>query len=276
MTGAAAPDVYANIQANMPPALIAADVEMIDRLLWWQGEAGGTDADYPADWETVIARFQAEDWFSIETPVTVFDVINPTDGGSSSYLTVTSNLQAVVGAEPAIRQFVDLSMLTGGTYWALADLPHMTAEGYLAAGTMAANIALGGGSGLPFGVDVPVLPRIDGLTSAGVGTYSAQTARIWRNGKRVDFAISLTWTAHTGTGGMVIAGPFPAPYAGLPFAVTLYMSSITYTGVVFGRLLVSGSEAQIQLLQMSSNAASAVIPMDTAGTVLASGFYYVN
>lgn len=51
-------------------------------------------------------------------------------------------------------------------------------------------------------------PVIQGSTAAGVGTYTEQHGRYWRIGKMVHVEINITWTAHTGTGDMWVAG-FP-------------------------------------------------------------------
>jgi hypothetical protein len=52
-------------------------------------------------------------------------------------------------------------------------------------------------------------PRIDGTTTAGVGTYTVQNGKYTKIGDIVTFTIQITWSAHTGTGNMVVANlPF--------------------------------------------------------------------
>jgi hypothetical protein len=52
-------------------------------------------------------------------------------------------------------------------------------------------------------------PVIAGQTSDGVGTYTNQIGRYTKVGRAVHFTIFVTWTAHTGTGNMLIRGlPF--------------------------------------------------------------------
>ncbi len=54
-------------------------------------------------------------------------------------------------------------------------------------------------------------PTIIGIGAAGVGTYTKQVGTYQRRGNRVDFQITLGWSAHTGTGQIVATGlPFTA------------------------------------------------------------------
>jgi hypothetical protein len=52
-------------------------------------------------------------------------------------------------------------------------------------------------------------PVVSGETTAGIGTYTNQYGVYTRVGNRVDISITLSWTAHTGSGLMKITGlPF--------------------------------------------------------------------
>ena len=52
-------------------------------------------------------------------------------------------------------------------------------------------------------------PTIVGATLAGTGTYTTQVGRYTKVGNMVHVALEVTWTAHTGTGNMRVAGlPF--------------------------------------------------------------------
>ena len=53
-------------------------------------------------------------------------------------------------------------------------------------------------------------PIIAGQASAGTGTYTSQIGKYTKVGRAVHFEVYVVWTAHTGTGGMVLQG--------LPFA----------------------------------------------------------
>jgi hypothetical protein len=67
-------------------------------------------------------------------------------------------------------------------------------------------------------------PIIVGVTTAGVGTYSARVARYTKVGNMVTCHCYMDWTAHTGVGEMQLAG--------LPFQTSSEASS--HTAVAFG------------------------------------------
>jgi len=93
-------------------------------------------------------------------------------------------------------------------------------------------------------------PTISGAKSAGVGTYTQQSGFYYRIGQIVFVTGSMTWTAHTGTGNMLVAG--------LPITVRnvarndaemiIRTDSIPWpagTGVVFGEVIPGTTTAQI-------------------------------
>jgi hypothetical protein len=52
-------------------------------------------------------------------------------------------------------------------------------------------------------------PVVKGTTSVGTGTYSSQTATYIKVGKLVHITCRITWSAHTGSGGLTVHGwPF--------------------------------------------------------------------
>jgi hypothetical protein len=67
-------------------------------------------------------------------------------------------------------------------------------------------------------------PTVSGGTTAGTGTYSAQNGRYTKIGNQVTVTAYVSWTAHTGTGGL--------NFTGLPFTV-LNVSNVFYS-VSFG------------------------------------------
>ena len=69
-------------------------------------------------------------------------------------------------------------------------------------------------------------PVIQGVSTAGTGVYTVQSGRYTKIGNRVFVDIFLNWTAHTGTGAMLIAN--------LPF--TIKNASNYYPSVTFGQL----------------------------------------
>ena len=62
-------------------------------------------------------------------------------------------------------------------------------------------------------------PVAAGTTSAGAGTYTIQSGRLTRIGNVCIFTIDLGWSAHTGTGNLIISG--------LPFNSTAITTSVS-------------------------------------------------
>lgn len=152
--------------------------------------------------------------------------------------------------------------------------PTPTAEGDIQWDTDDDRIVVGDGAGQKSFYPVILgtfTPRIDGTTVAGAGTYSVQAGNYTKIGNRVFFDIALTWSAHTGTGNISIAG--------LPFTVVgnhpadLYFSNLTYTANLQIVALVANGGTTITLAQVGNGAAASVIPMDTAGQLIISGSY---
>lgn len=114
-------------------------------------------------------------------------------------------------------------------------------------------------------------PAITGTTVAGVGTYTTQSGYYTRIGNMIFIQASLTWTAHTGTGDMIISG--------LPFASRnsanyephqdLFISNINVSGgnnyQLFG--IISPSQSSITLAGSRDNNPSIIQSMDTSGTI---------
>jgi len=67
-------------------------------------------------------------------------------------------------------------------------------------------------------------PTISGSSTAGTGTYTTQNGRYTKRGNQVTVSAYINWTAHTGTGNMLLSG--------LPFTV-LNASNVFYS-VSFG------------------------------------------
>ena len=90
-------------------------------------------------------------------------------------------------------------------------------------------------------------PTVRGITAAGVGTYSFQAGTYSKSGRTLTFAISVAWTAHTGTGGMQVVGlPFNSD-ANVEQAVSVYYDGLTTTA---GRQLVCKTAISSGVLQL--------------------------
>jgi hypothetical protein len=116
-------------------------------------------------------------------------------------------------------------------------------------------------------------PRIDGSTSAGAGTYTAQVGLYTKIGRMVTYYFNVTWTAHTGTGSLLVANfPFTAG-ATDNSPIALVYSALTYTSPPTARMAQGTTTAA--LFQAASNAAIANIPIEAAATIIGSGTYTV-
>lgn len=123
-------------------------------------------------------------------------------------------------------------------------------------------------------------PRIVGTTLGGVGTYTAQGGWCLKSGRQVMVSGALAWSAHTGTGNMVIAGlPYAAAdkivgAAGYRGVVAIVSQNLTFANQLSGRILAGASE--IELVTFSTGAALAAVAMDTAATVNFTAIYLTD
>lgn len=107
-------------------------------------------------------------------------------------------------------------------------------------------------------------PTVQGTSTAGSGTYSTQTGRYTKVGRLVTVEIALAWSAHTGTGNMIVVGlPFTAAVTSPAMIVA---SGLTYPDQLAIRF--GASATTLQPVTMSTGAAVAVLAIDTAVTVL--------
>lgn len=193
MTGTSAPDMYNNTTANVVPALAAIGATKIDALFWWQGENQTSNPEqYPANFNTVMARLQAETWFPRATPVIMFGVAPSTISGSISTDGINAALQAAVREEPDTRRFVYTGVL-GASYW--VDTLHPNAIGFAAAGELGSTAFLRGETH-----NAMLSPLTKSLNSAAgrnahrnLITGGDFTVNPWRNG--TSFASTANGTA---------------------------------------------------------------------------------
>lgn len=159
MAGASAPDMYANLTANIVPALAACGATRIDALYWWQGEnQTSAPENYVANFNTVMDRFKAETWFPRATPVIVFGLAPSAISGTIQTDAINASLQAAVRSEPDVRRMVYTGTLNA-SYW--ADTLHPNAAGFFAVGELGASAYLHGETHLP------MLSPIDGFQNNG-------------------------------------------------------------------------------------------------------------
>jgi len=116
-------------------------------------------------------------------------------------------------------------------------------------------------------------PTIVGTTAAGTGTYSVQVGRYTKIGNTVRFQIYLTWSAHTGTGNMRVAGlPFTnVNVANVQAPVALGPSNLTFSNSISA--FTSTNSTVVLLFTYATGAAEAELPIDTAATIRLAGVY---
>lgn len=121
-------------------------------------------------------------------------------------------------------------------------------------------------------------PTIVGVTTAGVGTYTAQIGRYTKIGNVVYYRITVTWTAHTGTGNMRVGAlPFTSnatPGNNPPCSTYTHGVTLTASNVV--QCYVKENATQIVVEQYpAGGGASTAVPIDTAGQILLEGHYEI-
>jgi len=122
-------------------------------------------------------------------------------------------------------------------------------------------------------------PVIEGQTTAGTGTYSIQVGRYTKIGNLVTVQIHLNWTAHTGTGNILIANlPFTSSGVGnLVGGVSIgYIDNLALSAGNIPLAYVLNANTRIQLAQTpTGGGAVGLVPMDTSATIVITGTYMV-
>lgn len=143
----------------------------------------------------------------------------------------------------------------------------------------AMRVSTAGSQNLPEGVItgigyVPVedsgtfTPVIEGSSAAGVGTYTLQSGTWRKIGKQVHVQIAVTWTAHTGTGNILVSG-IPTtlvPTSFTPRRVGQCVALLAYTGPTLYSYL-NGTSSKLSLVQVATTGVESLVPITAAGTV---------
>jgi hypothetical protein len=236
MPGASAPDVFANIVANVVPALASIGKTAIDGLLWYHGVSQtGEPYRYPENFETVMARFQAQSWLPRTTPVLVVGIA-PTSISDDIATDVTNaRLQAAVRADQGCRRFVDTGSLDA-SFWDATV--HPNGAGCNAVGAMAAAHFVNGPA------SSALLDPVTGFLRAKVigrpafrnliigGDFSTNP---WQRGTSFTSVANVTYTAdrwvwtQSGTGVVDIAKGVEAPTAAQAAMFTQHCFDIAVT-----------------------------------------------
>ena len=120
-------------------------------------------------------------------------------------------------------------------------------------------------------------PTIIGATSAGTGTYSTQTGTYTKVGRLVSVQIVLTWTAHTGTGAMKVAGlPFTVSASvANPIAIAAYDMVNPASTILGGVVNLSATTIELLSLPVGGGAWSGVAMDTDVPALVISGQYFV-
>ncbi|WP_454280605.1 hypothetical protein [Sphingomonas sp. Marseille-Q8236] len=122
-------------------------------------------------------------------------------------------------------------------------------------------------TGLVVPNDKTFVPLVGGQTVTGVGTYTTNTGKWWREGNRVFFEMRITWTAQGGSGPMFIYD-LPLPAVGSNTA-----ARIAYAGNTFGvpaYALISGT-----IITFFNASTGAALALTATGDLVLSGDYQV-
>ena len=120
-------------------------------------------------------------------------------------------------------------------------------------------------------------PIVSGGTTSGTGTYSVQEGRYVKIGKVVYFSIRLTWSAHTGTGAIIV-GNFPIPTADITALLHCYNIRLSAYTIPTGTFIQAFSQPNSQIIQFESysGATGTALALDTNASISISGSYLAN
>lgn len=120
-------------------------------------------------------------------------------------------------------------------------------------------------------------PVVSGTSTAGTATYSVQSGTYTRIDKNtVQINLQVTWTGHTGTGGMSISLPTAAQMpatGGLTQIGSILLENIALTTSKWPAAILGTNLDNVILYEYQSGGASAFVGMSAAGTVLLTGTY---
>ncbi|AFK66491.1 hypothetical protein SYPG_00041 [Synechococcus phage S-CBP3] len=119
-------------------------------------------------------------------------------------------------------------------------------------------------------------PVIEGTTSAGTGTYTFAWGYYTKVGNVVNYYVNMYWTAHTGTGNMIITGlPYVAPnLSNRNYAASVIANNIsTSSSTAMVKAYIKPNEDKITMLEEPIGGGIANLGIDSAGSLFMSGSY---
>ena len=120
------------------------------------------------------------------------------------------------------------------------------------------------------------IPVIKGSTTAGTGTYSVQKGLYSIGNGLVNFQIEIAWSAHDGTGQIVIDLPKGVKNTSVEYEpVNVYKSGIALSAGEMPKAMIYRNASRIQMYKETPTALNPLF-MVTSGQLTISGFYYLN
>ena len=190
----------------------------------------------------------------------------PVVNGGTGVTTSTGTGNTVLSAAPTLSGDVNLSTgnLVIGTAGKGIDFS-ITSSG---SGTMTSELLADYEEGT-------FTPTYYGVSTAGTTTFTAQTGRYTKVGNRVDFALSVAWSAATGTGSGQIGGlPFSA--ANLYSSASILTYNFTYPVLSIPVPRV-GYGTTIDLLSITTGGSGggSTVAITGSGEINISGTYFI-
>ena len=172
--------------------------------------------------------------------------------------------------------------LEGNTFAGLEISATNTAPSIVSDVTVSGNLVLDNGTAQItcssyltniVGVEQPFTPVISGSTSAGVGTYTSRSGTYTVTNNIGYFQLECTWSAHTGTGDILISGfPYAAQNSEPQPTGWVWTTDLTITGQATFGLVGNTTSGPLGAV---NNGAYSAVALDTAASIRISGFYFI-
>ena len=115
-------------------------------------------------------------------------------------------------------------------------------------------------------------PTVEGTSTAGTATYATQVGRVTRDADRVQFELKVDYSAFTGTGNLIVQGlPFTHDAVVAVGVFSVISENLTFSNQLAARMI--SNTGTIELVTISTGAAAADVPVDSAAILQISGSY---
>jgi len=115
-------------------------------------------------------------------------------------------------------------------------------------------------------------PTIKGSSSAGVGTYTIQSARYQITGQLFVYYLQVAWSAHTGTGNILVSG-FPNTAASGLQSASLRTSGVARTAGTQLTGYISTSDFILE--QTDAAGSTTAVPLSASGNIAITGQFFL-